>query len=460
MELLGFDGFQVRIDLDRWPAKILRALLRRHYEKHELRLVRRLIKPGDRIVELGCAIGVVSLAAGKLTDGAGIVGFDANPEMVQQASANFALNGSKATAVHAALIPDSTGPAELSFNASAYFLGSSMLDRRSDAETIAVPTRPLDDTLRETRANVLIVDIEGAEVGLLDATDLGGIEMLVLEMHVSMLGTDACLDLVASLADQDLVLDTAGTAYNVLVFRRSAETGRGRRVTTPFARSYLCAIAHWEAGQSDAADRELRTASETCPDNSFAHLLRSQIGASGGRADDAVLDEAEKAAQLDPENEDAFEHLAEVHARRGELEPARAALASAIAISPCRPLFHAGLGTVLAQLGREHEALGAFRAAADLCPERATSLDFIRALANRMDKHPGDTSSVHHTEVADENRFLAALAAETGRFRLRLAGLSLSHALELAPGDHSLAYGLAALLATPKNVRNALKNSP
>ena len=48
-DAIAFDGFEIGVDLDRWPAKILRALLRRHYEKHELRLVARLLKPGDRV---------------------------------------------------------------------------------------------------------------------------------------------------------------------------------------------------------------------------------------------------------------------------------------------------------------------------------------------------------------------------------------------------------------------------
>ena len=458
MDDVAFDGFKVRVDFDRWPAKILRALLRRHYEKHELRLVRRLVRPDDRIVELGSAIGVVALAAGRIANPSNIVCYDANPDMVAQATANFALNDARTRACHAVLVNDSDARASLTFHKSPYFLGSSLLARDADAETINVPARPLAAALAEADANVLIVDIEGAEAGLLDATDLGPVETLILEMHVSMLGIETCAELVAALAGQGLMLDARQTAYNSLVFRRSGNPPAGRTATEGFVRDYLSAIAHWEAGWSDAAARDLAKAIEAVPDCGFAHLLRSQIIAAGGGMDDTVLEAAEGATRLDAGNEDALEHLAEIQGRRGALDEARAALEQAIAVTPSRPLFHAGLGTVLARQGHHEEALGAFRNAAGLCPARAARLDFIAALATRADKHTAAPPGAD-PDIRDERRFFSALAKRVEAFRLGLPGQALSHALDLAPDDRGLASALAALLATPKDVRAALEKS-
>ena len=62
-DTIAFDGFSIHIDLDTWPAKILRALLRRHYEKNERQLLARFLEPDDRVIELGSALGVMALAA-------------------------------------------------------------------------------------------------------------------------------------------------------------------------------------------------------------------------------------------------------------------------------------------------------------------------------------------------------------------------------------------------------------
>jgi len=91
-DLIDFGGFEVAVDLDHWPAKILRALLRRHYERHELRLVSRLLKPTDHLIELGSAIGVVALGASRIVPADQITCFDANPAMVDAGRANFARN--------------------------------------------------------------------------------------------------------------------------------------------------------------------------------------------------------------------------------------------------------------------------------------------------------------------------------------------------------------------------------
>lgn len=456
-DVIAFDGFQVAVDLDTWPAKILRALLRRHYEKHELRLVSRLLKPTDRVLELGSAIGVVALAASRVVPAQNIVCFDANPDMVEEARRNFDLNGKAITAHNAVLVADDTGPTELTFYKSPYFLSSSLMNRRGDAQPVGVPTRSLSSTLKETQSNVLIVDIEGGEFDLLGSADLSSIETLVLELHVSLASVKHCNKLIADLASQGLVLDTAITAYNVFVFKRShppdLSDADGKRFTT----AYLAGLELWDAGEAADAAVQIAQATQINPGNAFAHLLLSQILAAD-TVDERVLTAAKSAVEIDPTNEDALEHLAVVCSALSAPGEAEAAYKSAILQVPFRPLFRVGLGAVQARGGNADEALEAFAIAVAQNPPRANTLEHLLSLAQRQDKFSGDNDVDQPACPDDTRRFLLALADSVEQnFRFPDAASALRWALELAPESTELHCGLASLLATPKDIKNTLK---
>ena len=458
-DFITFDGFEVAIDLDRWPAKILRALLRRHYEKHELRLVSRLLEPHDRIIELGNAIGVVALAASRTVPAGQIACFDANPDMVAEAEANFLHNGHSITARNAVLVADGPAPATVTFYKTPYFLSSSLSPDTAGASPVEVPTSKLSEAISARDANVLIVDIEGGEFDLLGATDLTAIDNLVLEIHVSMAGVGTCLMLISDLRRQGLELDTGLTGHNVFVFTRGGISNAPQGQSEAFAAAYLKALEASDRGDRTGAIDAVTRAIDASPHNAHAHLLLSQLVISDGPLN-VALKEAEAAAHLDPLNEDAFEQLGVLHSALGDLGAAEAAYTRAIALVPHRPLFHMGRGAVLARQGRGANATADFRAAVALCPARAATTDHLIDLAGRRDKAPEDTASAPPVPVSSRE-FLRELAGIVSHsFRFPDAGSALAIALEAEPDDQSLHCGLAVLVATPKDIRKALKSAP
>jgi len=57
-----------------------------------LRLMEKYIRPGDRVLDIGCGSGILSIAASMF--GAGeVIGTDIDPEAVRTANENIALNG-------------------------------------------------------------------------------------------------------------------------------------------------------------------------------------------------------------------------------------------------------------------------------------------------------------------------------------------------------------------------------
>jgi FkbM family methyltransferase len=64
------------------------------YESHFPELLRRLVRPGDRCVDVGANVGVHAIRLGKLTGPAGeVIAIEPDPGVAQRARRNIALNG-------------------------------------------------------------------------------------------------------------------------------------------------------------------------------------------------------------------------------------------------------------------------------------------------------------------------------------------------------------------------------
>jgi FkbM family methyltransferase len=452
---IDFDGFSVRIDLDRWPAKIVRALLRRHYEKNERRLVKRLLGPGDTVIELGSAIGVVAMAAANIVPATRIFCFDANPDMVDEAKANFAHNNAAISVANTILTADDTAreAKTATFFKTPYFLSSSLLRHRKDMVPVDVPLESLSDAIRDNGANTLIIDIEGGEFELLAAANLEQIEKLSLELHIAHGGLASCHELIAGLARQGLNLDPVHTSENVFVFTRAPALPH----SVAFVSAYLESLDHDDRGDQPAALASIDAAIAACADNSFAHSHRAALLTYLGDTDGALV-AATTAARRDDGNADNFEQIADLHTRLDHGEEAAVAYAKAIDRDAFRPLFHAGLGSGEARRGNTDAALRAFRSAAAMVPQSACTLAALRAVGLRQDKHDKDRSDQTLPAIDDTagwaaTRRLAEILMT--RFRFIDAGTSLHHATELFPDALPVHMALAQLTATPRDIREA-----
>ncbi|MEO8609227.1 MAG: FkbM family methyltransferase [Chloroflexota bacterium] len=166
-----------------------------NYEVKERIAVQQIPNNSLPIVELGGGIGVVSCVTSKhFGNPAQHVVVEANPNMIPIISRQRDLNGCNFTLIPANLSYDGQ---EVPFHVSARFLASSTLDvPNQDSEIVRVPATTLRAILDQQGFDriVLICDIEGAEVSLLQhESDLLGsrVHYLVLEYHPNLTGADA-----------------------------------------------------------------------------------------------------------------------------------------------------------------------------------------------------------------------------------------------------------------------------
>ncbi len=150
-------------------------LIQRHiylfgvWEPDATAAVRRLLKPGSTVVDVGANIGYFSLLAAISVGQQGSVhAIEALPSTRRLLRRNLASNQMSNIRVHAVAASDREGLVEM-FRARPAFIGSSSTKAGAVSEG-AVPSARLDDLLAEVepgRVTLLKVDVEGDEAAVL-----------------------------------------------------------------------------------------------------------------------------------------------------------------------------------------------------------------------------------------------------------------------------------------------------
>lgn len=208
---LRVHGVRVPICRQEVSDEIWNALRSGEYEANEARRVRRAIRPGDRVLELGSGLGVITSIIAAI-DGVFVWSFEADPETVRLArrviDTNCGANVILANGILAA------GPARsVAFYQRADFWMSSTFARQGPYERVVeVETGNIDAFIKQHRINALVMDIEGAELELLQHADLPGVERVFLELHDYLYGLGGVREISMALASKGLIYDPRGSS--------------------------------------------------------------------------------------------------------------------------------------------------------------------------------------------------------------------------------------------------------
>ncbi len=171
-------GFRLRLDLMD-PAQRQVYFFGEYDERHEIRLLTRLLLPGDRFWDVGANIGYYTLTAAKLVAPAGrVVAFEPGAAAWQSLKDNVALNPGGTIRLERLALSDRSGEAVLHRRGDIADGGAS-LSRRADYHQAAevVTTTTLMAFLAasgEGPPDFLKIDVEGHEDDVL----AGGAELL------------------------------------------------------------------------------------------------------------------------------------------------------------------------------------------------------------------------------------------------------------------------------------------
>ena len=224
--LRGLQDAHIRVQgIDLWvppdvvSPNLIARMAQGQYETGECQSIVQDLRPGDRLLDLGAGLGLVSLVADRACPGVACAVVEANPRLIPVLQHNLAAQGCMATILHGlAGLKDGTAP----FHLATEFWASARHASATDVETVQVPDLDMTRILAEIDPTILLMDIEGAEADLLPVLDLSGLRRLVVELHPEVYGLTQQYRLIGQLIAQGFALTEPPVWSRVFSFARTA----------------------------------------------------------------------------------------------------------------------------------------------------------------------------------------------------------------------------------------------
>lgn len=224
MSALDYEGLVIPKSRSGVSGPVLLKIYYREYERPEIMALSRVIRPGDRVLELGSGLGIITaLAARAASPGGEVRAYEADSTLLHDTREFFTANGiDNVELVHAVLVPE-PDPAPRIFHLAASFVESSLLgaEGRNPQGAVEVPAQCLADVLDDFRPDVLICDIEGAEVELFPTLPPSSLRAAVVELHPDRLSPAQVQSIHDGFAARGLLCRHPGPGGTVEIYARA-----------------------------------------------------------------------------------------------------------------------------------------------------------------------------------------------------------------------------------------------
>ena len=191
-------GYEMKLDMTNWSARHT-YFLGRYYELHMQLLLNEILKPGDRMIDIGANIGMISIHAAHLVGPSGRVdSFEPNPVCLEQLDEVISRNGIKQIHVHPIGLSDAEAELELKQNDEHTGIGTfAELEPGEVVTSTIAQVKRGDDVFKddEQAPKIIKMDVEGFEYRALlgmEQTLRRWKSMIVMEMnehHLNRAGT-------------------------------------------------------------------------------------------------------------------------------------------------------------------------------------------------------------------------------------------------------------------------------
>jgi FkbM family methyltransferase len=222
---IAYEGLTIPLGRAGMSAEILMGIERGAYEAPEITGLRRILRSGDRVLELGAGLGVITAITAKsvLPEGR-VLSFEAIPELVPETRAFLDRHGAQNVELrNAVLVPNAKPGDTRKFHVARVFAVSSLLDSSKFGRwnTISVPAEDLNAVVGQFRPDVLVCDIEGGEIELVPALDASSLRAVIIEMHPRRLSESQIASVRDALELQGLIREPESPGGTVEIFVRS-----------------------------------------------------------------------------------------------------------------------------------------------------------------------------------------------------------------------------------------------
>jgi FkbM family methyltransferase len=217
---IELNGVTLLVEKEFLSPRMLQVLTTGDYEREEARRIPKVIKPGERIVELGGGIGYISAICGRNKHVDTITVFEAHPDLVPMIERTHEINGVRSRVINAVVLPKADR-ATAPFYLRADFWASSLNPKPYGYERVVdVPVMPLSKMLEDFQPTMLIVDIEGGEGMLFNDIELPGVRKVYLEVHPDVLDVAEVKRIFDFFAARRFVYDDWNSTGNGVLFKQ------------------------------------------------------------------------------------------------------------------------------------------------------------------------------------------------------------------------------------------------
>lgn len=215
--------------------KLQRAMRANRYEAREVQSLIALLRPGDRVLDLGSGVGLISAIAARVVGPENVVTIEANPELLPLISETHRVNRVEGIEVlHGVGVAKPSGR-PVAFHLHERFWSSTMDAGRGSGEgflrTCEVPEVDLNALVARFRPTLLTADIEGGELHLFDELDTSSFRSISMELHPRHYGRAGSAHILSSLLERGFVYDTrsspGGSVVALTRFHRRVASGAG-----------------------------------------------------------------------------------------------------------------------------------------------------------------------------------------------------------------------------------------
>ncbi len=223
MAKFEIDGIQLRIPGRSLRPALIKSLENGLYEWNEAKALKKNLKPGDRLLELGAGAGYLSSLAARVIGAENVVAVEASPDMLEVLEWNLKLNDARdVRIVHGAVMPESHTADTVSFSVHRAFWSSRVVEGKppEGARVETVPALQLPALLDEVQPTVVMMDVEGAEIDLCQKPWPDCVRLVMMEIHPARYPQTELQRLFDGMSRNGFTYMPWGTRGAVVVFQR------------------------------------------------------------------------------------------------------------------------------------------------------------------------------------------------------------------------------------------------
>lgn len=184
MPSFRIDQTTLRISKALLSPELVQNLRGGFYEKLEAKALELHLSPDDRVLEIGSGVGYMAILAAKIVGGENVVTVEANPALLPEIQNNLTLNKINGVTLLNFAVVSNPEQRQIELFIGEAFWGASVNKPMEEvAKAVMVPALGFDQLLAQYPANVLICDVEGAEIGYFQNPLPEGLQTIVLEIH-------------------------------------------------------------------------------------------------------------------------------------------------------------------------------------------------------------------------------------------------------------------------------------